>query len=162
MDRPSEVKNSKSRYKGLVKSKVAKKRNNLHRGNIDAHYYPSRVRYRLELGTEFEDETVMLSADCMNKIHIGGLAVSKYHQLRNLFLTEDSPNYPDHDFLTSNGNKITPSGYMVLSRKEGADADKLGHTVFKFPKTGSSYIFNRLSGVQRLISRVISMIWTQF
>lgn len=36
---------------------------------------------------------------------------------------------------------------MILARKEGADAtttDKFGRTAFKFPKTGPSYIFNRV------------------
>ncbi|KAJ8027303.1 hypothetical protein HOLleu_32412 [Holothuria leucospilota] len=147
MDPPSEARNTKNRYKGLVKAKLAKKRNDVRKENMDGHYYASRVRYRLEFGTKFEDETLMLSADCMNKVNIGGLAVSRYHHLRRFFPAEDLPNFLDHDFPVSKGYKITPSGYMVLSRKESVNpitCDKLGRTVFQFSRTGPEYIFNRV------------------
>ena len=51
----------------------------------------------------------------MNKINIGSLAVSRYHQLRRFFPTDDQPQYSDHDFPLRK-SKILPPGYMVLEK----------------------------------------------
>ena len=48
-----------------------------------------------------------------SKIGVGRPAVSRYHQLKKLFITGDDPDYCDHDFPTP-GYLICPSGYMVI------------------------------------------------
>ena len=58
----------------------------------------------------------------MNKINVGTLAVSRYHQIRRLFLVDDSPNYDDHDFPTP-GYKIETSGYLRLTAPPSVDRD---------------------------------------
>ncbi|KAJ8019969.1 hypothetical protein HOLleu_41765 [Holothuria leucospilota] len=148
MEPPSKLRNSRKQYKGLVKAKVASKRNDVRKKNEDGHYYAARMRYRLEFGRKFEDETIVISADCMNKVNIGGLAVSRYHQIRRIFPNDDRPNVPDHDFPIGKGYKITPSGYMILKSKPGfqkTTQDNLGRTVYQFPRTGPSFLFNRVA-----------------
>ena len=55
----------------------------------------------------------MFSCD-VNKIKVGTLAVSRYHQLeKRYYPVDDAPNYPDHDFLVP-GYHIIASGYMRL------------------------------------------------
>ena len=49
----------------------------------------------------------------MNKLHVGTPAVSKYHQLKRFFLSDEGPDFADHDFPLR-GYLITPSGYMCL------------------------------------------------
>ena len=51
--------------------------------------------------------------DDMAKVKVGAPAVSRYHQLRRIFGTNDSPNYSDHDFPVPN-YLLAVSGYMVL------------------------------------------------
>jgi hypothetical protein len=58
-----------------------------------------------------------ISCDDMNKLHVGTLAVSRYHQLNRFFPSEDKPDYKDNDFPYRN-SKIIPSGYMVLQHKD--------------------------------------------
>ncbi|KAJ8020324.1 hypothetical protein HOLleu_39890 [Holothuria leucospilota] len=148
MEPPSKLRNSRKQYKGLVKAKVASKRNDFHKKNEDGHYYAARMRYRLEFGRKSEDETIVISADCMNKVNIGGLAVSRYHQIRRIFPNDDQPNVPDHDFPIGKGYKITPSGYMILKSKPGfqkTTQENLGRTVYQFPRTGPSFLFNRVA-----------------
>ena len=51
--------------------------------------------------------------DDMAKIKVGAPAVSRYHQIRRLFPTNDSPNFEDHDFPVPN-YLLSVSGYMFL------------------------------------------------
>ena len=64
----------------------------------------------------FSEECAIFSVDGMNKIKVGALAVSRYHQIQRYFPTEDAPNVPDHDFPIP-GYHIIPSGYMRLTSK---------------------------------------------
>ena len=59
----------------------------------------------------FDKECAIFSADDMNKIKVGALAVSRYHQVDRYFPIEDSPNVPDHDSPIP-GYLIIPSGYI--------------------------------------------------
>lgn len=52
----------------------------------------------------------------MNKIKVGALAVSRYHQIQRFFPVDDAPNVPDHDFPVP-GYLLIPSGYMRLVKK---------------------------------------------
>ena len=57
--------------------------------------------------------SAILSSDDMAKIKVGPLAVSRYHQMRKIFLKGDQPNLPDHDFPIP-GYLLNTSGYMWL------------------------------------------------
>ena len=74
------------------------------------------------MGVVFSDEIETFSVDDMNKIKVGPNAVSRYHQISNFFLRDDSPDYPDHDFPHP-GYLIIPSEYMRLchSPAEGSE-----------------------------------------
>ena len=63
-----------------------------------------------------DKEVTAVSCDTMNKIKVGTLAVSRYHQIRKIFLQSDQPNYPDHDF--SLHYKLIPDGILKLQNKE--------------------------------------------
>ena len=58
---------------------------------------------------------MVFSANAMNKIHVGTLCVSRYHQIRKLFSEEDKLKYKDHDFPL--GYKIILCGKMPLLKK---------------------------------------------
>ena len=60
----------------------------------------------------FPDEYAVFSCDDMNKIKAGPLAVSRYHQIEKFFPTDDTPNYPDHDFPVP-GYHLIPSGIVA-------------------------------------------------
>ena len=67
---------------------------------------------------EFGDEVVALSCDDINKLNVVcGMMVSRYDQIRQIFMKDDSPDYEDHDFNLP-GYKIIPSGYMLLEFKD--------------------------------------------
>lgn len=53
------------------------------------------------------------SCDDMNKIRVGPLAMSRYHQISKIFPTDDQPQYHDQDFPHP-GYLLIPSGYMQL------------------------------------------------
>ena len=65
----------------------------------------------MEHANKFQSDYTIISADAMNKIHVGTLAVSRYHQIRRYFDQEDHVCYNDHDFPL--GYKLIPCGYMV-------------------------------------------------
>ena len=73
---------------------------------------------RREFLQKFRDEVIFLSCDDMNKLNLGGgMVVSRYHQIRRIYMKDDSPDYEDHDFNLP-GYKIIPSGYMSLEFKD--------------------------------------------
>ena len=55
----------------------------------------------------------IISMDDMAKIKVGPPAVSRYHQLKQLFPSADQPNFSDHDFPIP-GYYLNVSGYMEL------------------------------------------------
>ena len=59
----------------------------------------------------FPDEFAVFSCDDMNKIKVGPLAVSTNYQIERFFPTEDTLNYPNHDFPVP-GYHLIPSGYV--------------------------------------------------
>ena len=104
------------RCTGLVKAKVPAKDNSQHKAHLDGHFAFTQANYVCELCQKFEDECVSISCDDMNKVNVGTLAVSRYHQLSHFFPVSDRPCYPDHDFPSRN-SKIIPCGYMLLRPK---------------------------------------------
>ena len=68
----------------------------------------------------FSSECAVFSCDDMNKIKVGALAVSRYHQIQRFFSTDDVPNLPDHDFPVP-GYLLIPSSYMRLMPKKNED-----------------------------------------
>ena len=80
--------------------------------NIDSHYLFSRVKLRRQFSQKFSDWIIALSCDDMNKLNVGGeMMVSRYHQIRRIYMKDDSQDYEDHDFNLP-GYKIIPSGWI--------------------------------------------------
>ena len=105
-----------TRYKTLVSAHVPAKCNQYHENHEDQHYLFARVAYRREFTMKFKKEAAIFSCDDMNKIKVGSLAVSRYHQIYRYFHQDDQPNYPDHDFPLPR-YLLIPSGYMLLESK---------------------------------------------
>ena len=106
--------NAAKNYKGLIQARIPKKANNqIAFEHKDLHFCRSQAAMFSEAGEYFHDEVIRISADDKNKVNVGTLAVSRYHQISRFFMTNDSPDYFDHDFPIP-GYKITPSGYLVL------------------------------------------------
>ena len=66
-----------TRYRSLVSCKVSKKENSLRKDSQQAHFIHSRVAMRLEHAQKFHTDYTVISADAMNKVHVGTLAVSR-------------------------------------------------------------------------------------
>lgn len=105
-----------SRYKGLVTARVPGKRNQYCEFHKDQHYLFSQVAYRREFSVMFENECAIFSCDDMNKVKVGALAVSRYHQIQQFFLVEDALNVPNHDFPVP-VYLLIPYEYMRLEKK---------------------------------------------
>lgn len=85
-------------YKSLVDAKVPCKRNAFRIENADQHFLFSRIAMRDQLIAMFHRQAVAYSCDDMNKLLVGVNAVSRYQQIRHFFMSDDCPNYSDHDF----------------------------------------------------------------
>ena len=66
------------------------------------------------MSAEYPGEVVIFSCDSKAKIYIGGQAVSRYHQLRTFFPSDDVPHYYHHDFPVP-GYLIEPDGFLMLT-----------------------------------------------
>ena len=72
---------------------------------------------RREFSQKFSDEVIALNCDDTNKLNVGGgMMMSTHHQIRRIYMKDNSPDYEDHDFNLP-GYKIIPSGYMLLEFK---------------------------------------------
>ena len=107
------------RYKSVVDACVPKKDNSRHKDNADAYYLLSRIKLRKELAAYIPEEYTVISADSMNKIRHGTLAGSRYHHIRKIYLTNDTPKYLDPDFPLQ--YKTIPDGLMILSNQKTND-----------------------------------------
>ncbi|KAJ8035130.1 Kielin/chordin-like protein [Holothuria leucospilota] len=141
-----------ARYKGHVNAKVAPKANDVRKDHQSKHFYAARVKYRAEFMSQFWKHSTICSADTMNKLPIGTLAVSRYHQLRAIFPVEDKPNFPDHDLPIGHGYKITPVGYLLLESKNPKEMmrDDSGRLHYQYPRTGPLYMRNTIQKVSPL------------
>ena len=61
----------------------------------------------------FPRSASILSTDDMAKIKVGLPAVSRYHQVRKMFMKDDNMNPLDHDFLIP-GYLLNTLGYVWL------------------------------------------------
>ena len=116
---PNKKHQASKRYKSSVHvyAKKPPKRNDLtSKIHPDFHYTSAQVNFVGELAEMFSDETIALSTDDKNKVHVGTLAVSRHFSINNIFATNDQPNYPDHDFPYANA-KLVPAGYLILKSK---------------------------------------------
>ena len=104
------------RYKGITDGKVAFKDNSLMKQHVNGHYLLSRIKLRKEMFSHLDKEVTAVSCDTMNKLKVGTLAVSRYHQIRKIFLQSDRPNYPNHDFPLP--YKLVPDGILILQKQE--------------------------------------------
>ena len=107
------------RYKFVIDAAVSCKDNSRRKENLDVHYQLSRTKLRREMAAYFPDEITIVSADSMNKIRYGTLAVSRYHQIRKIFMNSNKPKYLDHDFPLP--YKTIPDGIMILSNNKDDD-----------------------------------------
>ena len=100
---------------GVVDARIPGKDNSGRKeNNTVQHYHAANVKFKMECAKDNNELIDVISVDNMNKIKVGTLAVSRYHQIRRFFLNSDAPKYPDHDFPVP-GYHLTPSGYMFLS-----------------------------------------------
>ena len=118
MQPPQRGTTASSQYKGLVTARVPGKRNQYCEFHKDQHYLFSQVAYRREFSVMFENKCAIFSCGDMNKVKVGALAVSWYHQIHRFFPVEDAPNMPDHDFPVP-GYLLIPSGYMKKPSQGG-------------------------------------------
>ena len=84
---------------------------------IDSHYLFLRVKMRKEFSQKFSDEVIAVRCDDMKKLNVGGaMMVSRYQQIRQICMKDDSPDYENHDFNLTGYKKI-PTGYILLEFK---------------------------------------------
>eukprot|EP00111_Clytia_hemisphaerica_P009455 TCONS_00027736-protein len=108
---------SSKRYKGFIQARVPPKRNTKEKKeHPDFHFTSVQVKLINELSYLSSDNTLTLSVDNKNKVEVGIPATSRRSQIRTFYLTEDSPNYNDHDFPHSNC-KLVPAGYQILQHR---------------------------------------------
>jgi hypothetical protein len=81
------------RYKGHVAFKMGSKRNDRRDDKSgNAQFASSDVRVTSEMFAMHADDTVMLCTDTMNKLKVGAMAVSRFHQIQHFFLQGQNPN----------------------------------------------------------------------
>ncbi|XP_071504199.1 uncharacterized protein [Diadema antillarum] len=134
-----------ARHKDALDIRVGTKSCDVSKDNPNAHEYFATVSNVRQMCAMYPDECVAFSCDSKAKIHIGGQAVSRYHQLRTFFPGDDTPHYADHDFPVP-GYLIEPDGYLQLQMKEAeapSTKDKCGRDVVEVPSTGPLWVFNR-------------------
>ncbi|VDI57154.1 Hypothetical predicted protein [Mytilus galloprovincialis] len=144
------LKSSSTVYKQEIDAKLCSKQNNIRKEDANSHFYSTRVKYSMEFASKYSNDCVLLSCDNKNKIHIGTLAVSRYHQLRRFYPSGDRPDFPDHDFPFP-GYLITPCGYMLLCSKSSEQniqnkcQDELNREHYPIYRTGPLTVVNRVS-----------------
>jgi hypothetical protein len=117
-------------YKGLIGARVPGKSNKqIPAEHPDFHFTAAQVNYICEMMSSHDEETLVYSADDKNKVNVGTLAVSRYHQISAIYPTDDAPDYPDHDFPYPN-SKIIPSGYMRLEKPLRSRSQSPENTTF--------------------------------
>ena len=114
---PNKSFNNACRYTGLIPAKIGIKQNNDSKLHKDSQFCRAQVKYAIELGSCFDSEVMMFSADDKNKLNVGGgPAVCRYIGFKTYLLDTAMANYSDHNWST--GLKLILSGYMRLEKKE--------------------------------------------
>lgn len=133
-----------SRHQDAIDVRFGVKSTDVSKESPNAHEYFATVAAVRQLCAENTAEVTTLSCDSKAKVHIGGQAVSPYHQLRTFFPASDMPHYSDHDFPVP-GYLVEPDGYLVLqSKSQAAEVikDKHGREVLKDLGTGPLFVYN--------------------
>ena len=102
-----------ARHKDYLDARVGVKSCDISKDNVNAHEYFATVPVICEMCAEYPDEAVIFSCDSKAKVHIGGQAVSRYHQICTFFPSDDNPHYLDHDVQVP-GYLIEPDGFLML------------------------------------------------
>ena len=110
---PNKSVDSRHKYTRLINARVGAKSNSYREPHLDAHYLFARNKMRREMAAMLSNSIKIISMDDMAKIKVGPPAVSRYHQLKQLFPSADQPNFSDHDFPIP-GYYLNVSGYMEL------------------------------------------------
>ncbi|XP_065905841.1 uncharacterized protein [Dysidea avara] len=133
-----------SRHKDCLDVRVGVKCCDISKASTNAHEYFAMASVIRQMCAEFPDEAIIFSCDSKAKIHIGGQAVSRYHQIRTFFPNDDMPHYCDHDFPVP-GYLIEPDGFLLKSKgfDRKTTTDKIGRTVIDTPSTGPLWVYNR-------------------
>jgi hypothetical protein len=134
-----------ARHKDALDIRVGTKNCDVSKENTNAQEYFATVKNIRQMCAMYPDECVAFSCDSKAKIHIGGQAVSRYHQIKTFFPSDDCPHYNDHDFPVP-GYLIEPDGYLLLQLKDTPapmGKDKLGRDPVEVPQTGPLWVFNR-------------------
>ena len=84
---------------------------------------------RRELAALYPNDVAILSVDDMAKVKAGPPAVSRYHQVKRFFMSNDSPNLPDHDFPVP-GYLLNVSRYLFLESKENSHPGLVNSSVY--------------------------------
>ena len=116
-----------SLHKDCLDVRVGSKNCDVSNENPNAHEYFAATRNIREMCAMYSDECTIFSCDSKAKVHIGGQAVSRYHQLRTFFPTDDQPHYHDHDFPIC-GYLIEPDGYLLLKKEATDDSNVQPYT----------------------------------
>lgn len=80
-----------ARHKDCLNVRVGVKSCDISKDNVNAHEYFATVSAVHQMCAEYPDEAVIFSCDSKAKVHIGGQAVSRYHQIRTFFPSDDVP-----------------------------------------------------------------------
>lgn len=100
-------------YHGIVKARVANKRNNSRQISEGTHWGRSQQKILKEWHKS--NGQLNWTGDDMNIIQVGRPAVSRYHQQRRFYMADEGPDHEVHDFPTSElGIKL--GGFMALSQ----------------------------------------------
>jgi hypothetical protein len=106
-------------YKSEINFKVAAKKNDgRHDLTGNGQASAADINVARELFAMHESETVSIGIDTMNKIKVGPLAVSRYHQIKRVYMVDDFPQYDSHDFPVP-GYHLDAAGVLDLCPTPG-------------------------------------------
>lgn len=89
-------------YKSIIYVQVPEKGSSKQQERKNGNALLSRIKIHRELGVHFSDEC----------IGCGTLCVSRYHQIRKIFMSDNTSVYKDHVFPYK--YKTIPDGIMIL------------------------------------------------
>lgn len=76
-----------TRHKDCLDIRVGTKNCNVSKDNVNAHEYFATVSNVRQMAAMYSEECMIFSCDSKAKLHIGGQAVSRYHQLTSHRMT---------------------------------------------------------------------------
>ena len=96
---PSKGTYAATNYVGAVDARVANKRNNASTCDHNTHW--ARVQVKLLMEFQAFHQQLNCSGDDMNVIQVGRPAVSRYHNTRKFYMTDEGVDYEVHDWPTA-------------------------------------------------------------